>query len=38
LIVSTIFTLLLVPTLFSLMMDAKKQIVSLLGWSGNTES
>ncbi|MEO8497779.1 MAG: efflux RND transporter permease subunit, partial [Planctomycetota bacterium] len=30
LIVSTIFTLLLVPTLFSLMMDAKKTLASLL--------
>jgi HAE1 family hydrophobic/amphiphilic exporter-1 len=38
LIVSTIFTLLLVPTLFSLMMDAKKVVVSWLHWNGNAEA
>ena len=37
LIVSTIFTLMLVPALFSLMMDAKKAVTSLLGWNGNAE-
>lgn len=38
LIVSTIFTLLLVPTLFSLMMDAKKGLISLIGWTGVSET
>ena len=38
LIVSTIFTLLLVPTLFSLMMDAKKGLIALIGWTGVSES
>ena len=37
LIVSTIFTLLLVPTLFSLVMDAKKVITSLV-WSTESEN
>jgi HAE1 family hydrophobic/amphiphilic exporter-1 len=32
LIVSTVFTLVLVPTLFSLMMQAKSLLASWLGW------
>ncbi|MBC8353505.1 MAG: efflux RND transporter permease subunit [Planctomycetes bacterium] len=37
LIVSTVFTLFLIPTLFSLMMDAKKTLTSLVGWTAASE-
>ena len=38
LIVSTLFTLLLVPTLFSIMMDAKAKLSNLIGQTGVAES
>jgi HAE1 family hydrophobic/amphiphilic exporter-1 len=36
LVVSTIFTLLLVPTLFSLTMDAKSWVYGIVGWDSKT--